>query len=303
MLLYRRWREADEARARAEACCATADRAGRRPRRRPGRGQGAGSGRGCAAALREEEAIAGAILQRLTVQREALGDQEARALARETLRARIAQLDRDMEREAGLNRDAGEVIERLDWESSSWKRPAHEGHDERLAEGVEAAREAGAVLREREALLVRADRGCGAAGGAAPVGAAAAGGRPRRCWTAPRPRRPRRGRRRWGGRGGLEAAGEAFASRRRGAGGRAGELAEAPRRRWPPPRRPRRGAGARGRSPGGPHPRPRARLRRCGPKWRRWRGWSSARRGGHQVLDRLEVEPGYEAGAGRGAGR
>jgi chromosome segregation protein len=59
-----------------------------------------------------------------------------------------------MEREAGLNRDAGEVIERLDWEIGQLAR-AHDGHEEKLAEAVEAAREAAAVLTERETLAVR----------------------------------------------------------------------------------------------------------------------------------------------------
>ena len=48
--------------------------------------------------LREEEAIAAAILQRLTVQRDQLGEQETRARAMiDTLRGRIAELARDGE--------------------------------------------------------------------------------------------------------------------------------------------------------------------------------------------------------------
>ena len=69
-------------------------------------------------ALREEEAIAAAVLQRLQVQRDTLTDQETRAHETiETLRARIDQLGRDIDREAGLNKDAGETIERLEWEA------------------------------------------------------------------------------------------------------------------------------------------------------------------------------------------
>ena len=53
--------------------------------------------------LREEEAIAGSILQRLQVERDSLNDREARAVkAIETLGARIEQLSRDIERETGL---------------------------------------------------------------------------------------------------------------------------------------------------------------------------------------------------------
>ncbi|MGL4280910.1 MAG: AAA family ATPase, partial [Albidovulum sp.] len=154
MLLWRRWREADEARLAAEA--ALRDRL-------IAQGQAetlardAGTRREAAdAALppkREEEAIASAILQRLALQRDALGDQEARALAEiDALKGRIAQLSRDMEREAGLNRDAGDVTQRLDWEIRELAR-AHEGHDGKLAAAVDAAREAGAVLAEREAQL------------------------------------------------------------------------------------------------------------------------------------------------------
>ncbi|MGL6043905.1 MAG: AAA family ATPase, partial [Sandaracinobacteroides sp.] len=154
MLLWRRWREADEARLAAEASLRE---------RLIAQGQAEAAARGAGKAReaaedalpprREEEAIASAILQRLTLQRDALGDQQARALAQiDALRGRIEQLSRDMDREAGLNRDAGEVIERLDWEVRELAR-AHGGHDEKLAVAVEAAREAGAVLAEREAQL------------------------------------------------------------------------------------------------------------------------------------------------------
>ena len=157
MLLFRRWREADVARAAAEAvlrerliAAGRADTAAR----------GAGVARAAREAalppLREEEAVAAAVLQRLVLQRDALGDAEARALSMiETLRGRVAQLGLDMEREAGLNRDAGETIQRLEWEIASVIR-AHAGHDERLADAVEMARGAGAVLSDRETLLGQA---------------------------------------------------------------------------------------------------------------------------------------------------
>jgi chromosome segregation protein len=154
MLLWRRWREADEARAAAE---------GALRERLVAQGQAEAAARGAGKAReaaedalpprREEAAIAGAILQRLILQRDALGDQEARALAAiDGLRGRIGQLTQDLDREAGLNRDAGEVIQRLDWEIDQLAR-AHDGHEAKLAEAVEAAREAGAVLAAREAAL------------------------------------------------------------------------------------------------------------------------------------------------------
>ncbi|ESW62338.1 MAG: chromosome segregation protein SMC, partial [Rhodobacter sp. CACIA14H1] len=157
MLLYRRWREAELARAEAEGvlrgrlvAASQAEAAARAAgKAREGREDVLPS-------RREEEAIAAAILQRLVVQRDGLAEQEARARAMiETLRGRIEQLVRDMEREAGLNRDAGETISRLDWEIEQLAR-AHDGHEERLAEAAEAAREAGAVLGDREALLAHA---------------------------------------------------------------------------------------------------------------------------------------------------
>ncbi len=157
MLLYRRWREADLARAEAEGvlrerlvAASQAEAAARAAgKAREGREDGLPS-------RREEEAIASAILQRLAVQRDGLAEQEARARQMiDTLRGRIEQLVRDMEREAGLNRDAGETISRLDWEIEQLVR-AHDGHEDKLAEAGELARSAGAVLGDREALLAQA---------------------------------------------------------------------------------------------------------------------------------------------------
>jgi chromosome segregation protein len=154
MLLYRRWKEAEEARAAALAAlkekvtgAAQAERAA----------QDAGKARAAAEDVlppkREEEAVAGAILQRLSVQRDAMVEEEERAVELiERLKGRIAQLIRDREREQGLNRDAGETIERLEWEARELTK-AGEGHDTALATAAEAAREAGAVLSQRESDL------------------------------------------------------------------------------------------------------------------------------------------------------
>jgi chromosome segregation protein len=124
LLLYLRWKEADVARAvAAEALrvrttdAAQAESAARR----------AADDRVAAdealPALREEEAIAGAVLQRLAVQRDRLSEDEARARKTiETLRAGIAQLVRDIAREGALNSDAGETIARLEAEARIWRR-------------------------------------------------------------------------------------------------------------------------------------------------------------------------------------
>ena len=105
--------------------------------------------------LREEEAVAAAILQRLQVQRDQLSDQESQARARiETLTSRIAQLARDIDRESGLNKDAGETIERLEWEQAQIAK-ASEGHDDALEASNADARDSAAILQEREGDLTQ----------------------------------------------------------------------------------------------------------------------------------------------------
>ncbi|MCE0505989.1 chromosome segregation protein SMC [Roseivivax sp. GX 12232] len=154
LLLYRRWRDADTARARAEEAlrervsgAARAEKAAReaatqreaQEERLP--------------PLRDEESVAAAILQRLTVERDTLKDEKARAEDTiNTLTRRIDQLTHDIDRESGLNRDAGETIERLEWEARELAR-AGEGHEDRVAEASEAAHDAAAVLQDREGLL------------------------------------------------------------------------------------------------------------------------------------------------------
>ena len=154
MLLYRRWREADEARASAEEVLrARTTEAAQAESRARAAAKTRAAAEDALPPLREEEAIAAAVLQRLQVQRDTLADQEARAQELiATLQARIAQLARDIERETGLNRDAGETIERLEWEARELAK-AGEGHEDRLAAAAEAAREAAAVLQDRERLL------------------------------------------------------------------------------------------------------------------------------------------------------
>ena len=71
-------------------------------------------------ALREEEARAGAALQRLVLARDQLDVEERRAKERAAeLERRIAQLTRDLARETSLIEDAAGVIERLESEAES----------------------------------------------------------------------------------------------------------------------------------------------------------------------------------------
>ena len=154
MLLFRRWSEADAAmlaavaqlreRTTAAGASETAARQAAKARL---------NAEGVLPALREEEAISAAVLQRLQAQRDTLKDQEVRALETiETLRARINQLARDMDREGGLNKDAGETIERLEWEAREIGK-AGEGHEARLDAAQIASRESAGVLQTREADL------------------------------------------------------------------------------------------------------------------------------------------------------
>ncbi|OUD09485.1 chromosome segregation protein SMC [Marivivens niveibacter] len=154
MLLYRRWKEAEEARLAAvdvlrerTVAASQAESHARATTAKRVQGEEA------LPPLREEEAIAAAILQRLQVQRDTLKDQEIRALETiQTLKNRIDQLARDIERESGLNVDAEQTIERLEWEAREISK-ASQGHDARLEAAQDASREAASMLQERETLL------------------------------------------------------------------------------------------------------------------------------------------------------
>ncbi|WP_299300691.1 chromosome segregation protein SMC [uncultured Litoreibacter sp.] len=154
LLLYRRWKEADEARAATGAeltertqVAAQSERQAREAAKLRETQEGA------LPPLREEEAVAAAILQRLVVQRDTLTDQEAQAKRTiETLTGRIAQLGNDIEREASLNKDAGETIERLEWEEKELTK-ASAGHTDKLDQAGTDAREAANVLSDRETAL------------------------------------------------------------------------------------------------------------------------------------------------------
>ncbi len=154
LLLYRRWKEADEARLAAErALTERATEAAQAEAAARAAGKSRQDAEDRLPPLREEEAIAAAVLQRMQVARDQLADQEAQARDQiETLKARIAQLEKDIEREEALNRDAGEMIERLNWEQGELAK-AGDGHEARLDEAAEAARAARAVLEGREDAL------------------------------------------------------------------------------------------------------------------------------------------------------
>ncbi|NDV01952.1 chromosome segregation protein SMC [Pseudoroseicyclus tamaricis] len=154
LLLWRRWREAGAALEAAEQ--------GLRERvlgasRAEAEARAAEAARDMAEeampALREEEAIAAALAQRLALEAQALREDEARARrAIERLRATLAQVEKDGAREAELTGDAEETLARLAAEAEELA-AAGEGHESRLTEEAEAARAAAEALAERESAL------------------------------------------------------------------------------------------------------------------------------------------------------
>ncbi|MEM6587523.1 MAG: chromosome segregation protein SMC [Pseudomonadota bacterium] len=154
LLLYRRWKEAEEARARAEddlrertTTAAQAEGAAREAAKLRAAAEVA------LPPLREEDAIAAALLQRLQVALDALNEQEESAVARiGTLEARIEQLGLDIDREANLNQDAGETIARLETEGEELS-AAEDGHGEALTSANAEAKDAAAILQQRETEL------------------------------------------------------------------------------------------------------------------------------------------------------
>ncbi|MEM0976428.1 MAG: chromosome segregation protein SMC [Pseudomonadota bacterium] len=156
LLLYRRWREAETTREAAEnelrgALTRTAEAEGSASKAERLREAAEGK----IPPLREELAIAEAILQRTKIERDSIADQERRAHeVIGQLNARIVQLGRDIDRETTLNADAEETIKRLSWEMEQIVK-ASEGDDEKLSTAQEEARSAAALMQEQEAELDR----------------------------------------------------------------------------------------------------------------------------------------------------
>jgi chromosome segregation protein len=154
LLLYLRWREAEDARIATEASLADLARAAAEAERlaRTATGNRA-KAEDALPQLREEEAIATAILNRLQVRIGALDEEEARAEQTiETLEARIAQLTQDAEREGDLNADAGKTLSRLASEAQELH-TASEGHDKAVEAASDEAHDAARVLQDRENAL------------------------------------------------------------------------------------------------------------------------------------------------------
>ncbi|UWQ18877.1 chromosome segregation protein SMC [Jannaschia sp. M317] len=150
-LLYRRWQEAEAARAAADATLrARLTAAAAAERAAVGAEKARIAAEEALPPLREEEAVAGAILQRLEVGRDTLKEREAQARATvDRLSAAIDRLARDAEREAGLNEDARATTARLQAEDATLQAAA-DGQETALSAAQAEAHEAARVLSERE---------------------------------------------------------------------------------------------------------------------------------------------------------
>jgi chromosome segregation protein len=151
LLLYRRFREADEAAAAAET--ALRERLRDAAQAAAAARQAAAAREAAEAALpprREEAAIAAALRQRLQVERDRLED-EARRVAEgiAALQARIAQCEADAARETQLAADAAATLARLDGEAATLAAAA-DGEADRLAMLAAASRAAAAALAAAE---------------------------------------------------------------------------------------------------------------------------------------------------------
>ncbi len=154
LLLFLRWKEAEEGRMRTEdvlRLAVTAAAQGEAAALNAAKSREAAES--ALPAKREEEAIAAAILQRIIVERDTLDAEEARAQETiRTLTARTAQLTNDIARESTLNADAGETIARLQGERTGLIADS-DGHHDILAVALKAAHDAAELLSDREQVL------------------------------------------------------------------------------------------------------------------------------------------------------
>ncbi|PRY93398.1 condensin subunit Smc [Hasllibacter halocynthiae] len=155
-LLWRRWQEADdvleEARAALQGCLVDAGRAEAAAR-------GAAQAREEADAglppVREEEAVAGAIVQRATVERDKVRDRLGRAEgAIRSIEGRLGQIEQDFARQDAQQGDAAGAMGALGEERDALAAKG-QGERARIAEAEVAAQAAAAGLGEAEA---RGDR-------------------------------------------------------------------------------------------------------------------------------------------------
>ncbi len=101
--------------------------------------------------LREEEAISAALLQRLRIQNDSLKNESERAKQNiQTLETKTIQLGHDISREDSLNQDAEDTLRKLEDEQAKLNTEFN-GFDERLLEAEKNARNAADILKNAEA--------------------------------------------------------------------------------------------------------------------------------------------------------
>ena len=151
LLLYLRWKEAERARTAAEATLAEDSRTASEAERLSRAAADARAGAEVALPpLREKAASVSAALARLQHRADSLDEQEVRAAAAvETLGARIAQLARDVDREAGLDQDAVETLNALDEEEAELV-DADKAHADAIEVAVADSQDAARALQDRE---------------------------------------------------------------------------------------------------------------------------------------------------------
>ena len=103
-------------------------------------------------ALREQETIRAAVLQRISLERNALDEEERRAEARsKELDQRIAQINGDLAREQELLNDTGRVLARLAEEDETLKASQGNDAESRAAAAIALQEAADALARSQEA--------------------------------------------------------------------------------------------------------------------------------------------------------
>ncbi len=156
VLAYIRWRTAEDERTAADAKLTEATRAAAEAEATVlATAKMRTEADGALPPKREEEAIASAVLQRLTIERDQIDEREERAKVEiETLTGRIRQLAIDVEREETLSRDAVGAIDGLTEEVETLVE-AQDGQQDALDKAAAAARSAGEKLSEQETRLDR----------------------------------------------------------------------------------------------------------------------------------------------------
>jgi chromosome segregation protein len=152
LLLCRLWRDAEEERMAATITLTDATRAAAQAEARAAEtARRRAEAEEALPALREEEAIAAAVTQRIAIERDRhAGEIRVATQAIATLESQIRQLAQDRDREAALDADAGTMVGKLAAETGELA-AEEESHGPRLAAARDLAAQAGGALGVAEA--------------------------------------------------------------------------------------------------------------------------------------------------------